>query len=531
MTSILTADQMREIEQTAMQNGVVKGLDLMELAGQGVIAAALETWPEIAQTAPDGVPRHAVVLCGPGNNGGDGFVIARLLSQRGWSVAVTLYGAPEVLPPDARINYDRWIEIGEVTVIGFDAPDSALPEIPEPFDLLVDGLFGTGLTRPFAGPFAALAKPEVQAGLKAQGTRRVAIDIPSGLCADSGRVLGTALPADLTVSFHRAKLGHVLGQGVALSGALAIADIGLDEIETVVPEGLVHEAAPMPLGKSTDGHKYSHGHALVLTGGFGTTGAARLAAQAALRVGAGLVTLGVPGTAQMEVACQITSEMMTRIDRAADLEARLDNPRLSALCLGPGMGRDRAQALVPAALAGLSDAPARGCVLDADALTAFEETPGALFAHLTPTCVLTPHHGEFRRLFPDIAETLATPAAKGPAYSKVDATRAAAARAGCVVLYKGADTVIAAPDGRCVLHAAVRDRAVPWLATAGAGDVLAGLICGLLARGVPAFEAAETAAWLHVEAARAFGSGLTSEDLPKMLPQVLRAMGRDAASS
>lgn len=262
------------------------------------------------------------------------------------------------------------------------------------------------------------------------------------------------------------------------------------------------------------GHKYDHGHALVLTGGMGRTGAARLAARAALRVGAGLVTLGAPGAAMLECAAQITALMLRRVEGAEDLAALLEDPRINALCLGPGMGVERAAALI-AVVRGGGVKPHPTVVVDADGLTAL----GPVGAPLPPGWVLTPHGGEFARLFPDLAAREA-----GPGWSKVDQARAAAARAGCVVLLKGAETVIAAPDGRAAVHAAMGARAVPWLATAGAGDVLAGLIAGLCARGLGGFEAAQAAAWLHVEAALAVGPGLIAEDLPEALPGVLRAL-------
>jgi hydroxyethylthiazole kinase-like uncharacterized protein yjeF len=274
------------------------------------------------------------------------------------------------------------------------------------------------------------------------------------------------------------------------------------------------------LGKAAQTHKYTHGHALVLSGGAGRTGAARLAARGALRIGAGLVTLGVPGSAQMEVASRITALMLKRVEDADGLAGVLEDARVNALCLGPGLGIARAQDLVPAALSA-----GRAVVLDADALTAFGDDPAALFALLHDKCVLTPHGGEFARLFPDLADKLNAPATTGPAYSKVDATRAAAERAGCVVLFKGPDTVIAAPDGRCSINSAQYERAAPWLATAGAGDVLAGFITGLLARGFAPMKAAETAAFCHVECARGFGPGLIAEDLPEALPAVLRDLG------
>jgi hydroxyethylthiazole kinase-like uncharacterized protein yjeF len=245
-----------------------------------------------------------------------------------------------------------------------------------------------------------------------------------------------------------------------------------------------------------------------------------LAARGALRIGAGLVTLGVSPAAQMEVAGHVTAVMLRRVEGADGLEAVLQDARINALCLGPGLGHERARALVPVALAA-----ERATVLDADALSAYSDAPDALFDQLHKNCVLTPHGGEFARLFPDLSQRLAEPATRGPAYSKVDATRDAAARAGCTILFKGADTVIADETGVCAIHAAAGARAAPWLATAGGGDVLAGFITGLLARGLAAHDGATTGAWLHADCARHFGPGLIAEDLPEQLPHVFRKLG------
>lgn len=275
------------------------------------------------------------------------------------------------------------------------------------------------------------------------------------------------------------------------------------------------------LSKGDEAHKYHHGHALVLSGSHGSTGAARLAARGALRIGAGLVTLGSPRSAMLENAANLTAVMLKQIDGALGLTEVLEDMRFNAICLGPGLGiRADTQALVLTALKAN-----RPTVLDADALTRFSANPDVLFGLLHKDCVITPHGGEFTKLFPDIAEKLAAPAVTGPAYSKVDATREAAARAGCVVLFKGPDTVIADPDGRCSVNSAQYDRAAPWLATAGSGDVLAGFISGLLARGFSPTQAAETGAWLHVECARKFGPGLIAEDLAEQLPAVFRDLG------
>jgi hydroxyethylthiazole kinase-like uncharacterized protein yjeF len=264
------------------------------------------------------------------------------------------------------------------------------------------------------------------------------------------------------------------------------------------------------LAKGVEGFKYTHGHALILSGGPGQGGAARLAARGALRIGAGLVTLGCPSPALAENAARLDSVMLCAVDDGAALARLLGDPRYNALCLGPGLGLVRARDLVPVALGA-----GRGVVVDADALSAHAADPAALFAHCTPATVLTPHGGEFARLFPDLASRL----------PKAEAAAAAAARAGAVVLYKGAETVIAAPDGRIAVLEARGERAAPWLATAGSGDVLAGFVAGLLARGFAPMAAAEAAVWLHVEAARRFGPGLIAEDIPEQIPAVFRALG------
>ena len=272
--------------------------------------------------------------------------------------------------------------------------------------------------------------------------------------------------------------------------------------------------------RPNSGHKYTHGHALILSGGVGKGGAARLAARGALRIGAGVVTVGCPPAAVIENAAQLNAIMLRPIKDALNLTEALEDERLNAICIGPGLGlgEDCASLVAASLMSG------RAMVLDADALTLIARDP-ALFAMLHDQCVLTPHAGEFARLFPDIAEKLNAPATEGPAYSKVDATRDAAKRAGCTVLFKGPDTVIADPDGCASINAAAYERAAPWLATAGSGDVLSGFITGLLARGFPPMQAAETAAWLHVECALKFGPGLIAEDLPELLPKVFRDIG------
>lgn len=505
--ALLCAAEMRAVEQQAMETGATTGLALMEAAGRVVVQAIFAQWPDLAKG-----PHQARVLCGPGNNGGDGFVIARLLAEWGWQVELRFWGARDRLPPDARHNHDRWAAMGAVLPLG--AQDSGA------VDLVVDALFGIGLSRPLAPEVVAAIDPRRMACAHV-----VAVDIPSGLCAESGRVLGTAaLRADLSVTFHRAKLGHVLAEGPTHCGALVVADLGLRAAAVGVPV-----IGPPPrawidkgAGPGAGGHKYRHGHALILSGPMGKSGAARLAARAALRIGAGLVTVAAPGSALLENACQLTAIMLRRADGAEGLAKMLvEDPRLGALCVGPGLGTGQStRDLVLVALGALGT---RAVVLDADALSAFAADPAELFAHIHARCVLTPHDGEFARVFPDLAARCAGAVASGPAYSRIEAARDAAARAGCVVVLKGPDTVVACPDGRVAVHAAMGARAVPWLATAGAGDVLAGMITGLLARGHDPWAASTAAVWLHAEAARIFGPGLIAEDLVETLPRAMSA--------
>jgi hydroxyethylthiazole kinase-like uncharacterized protein yjeF len=529
MTELLTAGQMRAIEQAAIASGEVTGLELMERAGRGVVEAILEWRPELATA-----PHKAVVLCGPGNNGGDGFVVARLLRERGWEVEVFLYGDEAKLPPDAAENARRWREMGDIFLATKCHPrlEKALFALSMD-DLSVDAIFGTGLSRGFDEDLQSIYDSWFTARLSSF-FRNVCVDIRSGVCSDSGREIGSsaAFDGELHVTFHRPKLAHLLGQTSPYREKLIVADIGLEKWSKP-PSGdeesdqIVHSTLQWPrftrdeLRKTAFDHKYTHGHALFLSGGVGKGGAARLAARSALRIGAGLVTLGPPPAAIIENAAQLNAIMLRPIADADALAEILKDERLNALCLGPGLGIGaHTLGLVAAALGAK-----RGTVLDADALTSFTEDPSKLFALLHDKCVLTPHMGEFARLFPDIAAKLAEPATKGPAYSKVDAAREAAARAGCVILLKGPDTVIADPQGRAAINLAHYERSAPWLATAGSGDVLAGMITGLLARGFAPRAAAETAAWLHVEAARKFGPGLIAEDLSEMLPAVFRDIG------
>ncbi|MDP6567580.1 MAG: NAD(P)H-hydrate dehydratase [Alphaproteobacteria bacterium] len=480
MTELLSVAEMYRADRAAMAAGVA-GLELMERAGAGVAAAVLDRFGA----------RPTAVLCGPGNNGGDGFVVARHLKAAGAKVRLALLGERGKLRGDAAAMARKWRP----------RPLPLTPAALDGAELVVDAVFGAGLARPVDGVVRDTLAAAVERRLPI-----IAVDTPSGVHGDTGAVLGYAPPAALTVSFFRPKTGHLLYPGRGLCGELRIVDIGIAEavLVDIGPRTWANEPElwrgtwPVP---PPDGHKYQRGHAVVLSGRRGKSGAARLAARAALRVGAGLVTVASPPSALAENAAQLTAVMIERWRDTKEFRRLLSDPRRNAVLLGPGAGVDRTlRDNVRAALA-----LGKAVVLDADALTAFQHARKGLFRAIAAPCILTPHEGEFARLFRH----------RG---SKLERARRAAAACGAVVLLKGADTVIAAPDGR----AAINRNAPPELATAGAGDVLAGFCLGLLAQGMPPFEAAAAACWLHGAAARAFGPGLIAEDLAECLPKVLR---------
>ena len=508
---LLTTSEMAEADRLSIGAGV-SGMALMERAGAAVADCA-------AGLAPEG--RSVVVLCGPGNNGGDGFIAARLLRERGFGVRVHLLGDASRLRGDAAEAARRWS--------GPVEPCSAMDL--EAAGLVVDGLFGAGLTRDLDGEARALVE-RVNLWSREGGRPVVAIDVPSGLDGDTGAVRGAAIVASATVTFFRFKPGHLLLPGRTLCGEAHLADIGTPEsvLETIRPQAfadapeLWRGLLPIP---GVGGHKYSRGHALVLSGGPWTTGASRLSARAALRVGAGLVTLASPREALGINAAHLTAVMLTPCDSPADLAAILHDHRKNALVMGPGAGVGKATMdLVLEALR--SDPPDRALVLDADALTSFADDPrvlGAAIKRAGKPVLLTPHEGEFYRLFSmegRLLESRTKPhiSNETPFHSKLERARAAARESGAALILKGPDTVIASPDGR----AAISFDAPPWLATAGSGDVLAGFAGGLLAQGMPLFEAACAAVWIHGACARALGPGLIAEDLAEAMPGVLRGL-------
>jgi NAD(P)H-hydrate epimerase len=430
-------------------------------------------------------------MCGPGNNGGDGFVTARHLVEAGWSVRLALLGAREGLKGEAHHHAERWS----------GAVEPLTPAALEGAELVVDAIFGAGLSRALEGP-----AEETLAAAAQKGTPIVAIDVPSGVMGDTGEVLG-AVAVVLTVTFFRKKPGHLLLPGRLLCGEVIVTDIGTPPsvLDTIMPKTFENDPAlwlaHLPRPKS-GGNKYSRGHALI-SGGYPMTGAARMAARAAARAGAGLTTIAVTEIALPIYAAALTSIMVRPIAAPADFDRLLEDRRISAFLIGPGAGvgeetRSRALAMLGSG---------RATLLDADAITSFQDDPEALDRAIVDACVVTPHEGEFKRVFDASGD-------------KLQRTRAAARRSGAIIVLKGADTVIAAPDGRAIINA----NAPPTLATAGSGDVLSGIVLGLLAQGMEPFLAAAAAVWLHGAAAVAFGPGLIAEDLPDLLPSVFRRL-------
>lgn len=486
---ILSTDKMAKADQITINDLILQGKNSSYLMEEAGLSVSREIIGQV-----DG--SHALVLCGPGNNGGDGFVIARHLKAAGWKVELALLGGLEKLNGDAAIMAAKWNgEIGDIT-----------PELINDQDVIVDALFGTGLAREISGTVKEVIKAASESA-----AYKVAVDIPSGIKGDSGEILGVAFKADKTVTFCRMKPAHLLYPGKSHSGEVIIADIGISErtVAEVEPDIFQNDPA-LWLGElpnlKVDGHKYHRGHAVVVSGDMTSTGACRLAAMAALRVGAGLVSVSSPDDALATHAAHLTAVMIRKRD---ELSSDIIDNRLNAWCIGPaaGINTKTRKNVIDIIKAG------KRAVLDADALSVFEEGPMELFDAIksakNSNCILTPHGGEFARLFPYMKES-----------DKLTAAREAAKLSGTVIIYKGADTVIAAADGRAVICT----NAPPTLATAGSGDVLAGVVTGLLAQNMDSFYAACAAVWISGECANEFGEGLISEDLTGLIPRVLKSL-------
>lgn len=481
---IISVAEMRAIDAAAADAGVPTA-QLMANAGRAVAEVVMARFP----------PAPVAVLCGPGNNGGDGWIAARLLRAAGWPVRVFSATPRESLGGDAA-----------AAALGWDGEIGELSQAPADAALYIDALFGAGLSRALDGDAARLA-----ANLPRE--RIIAVDVPSGVDGDSGRVVGdVAFRAAITVTFVRKKPAHVLQPGRARCGEITVADIGVPESVMNAQRIALWEndparwLLPWPTAES---HKHQRGSVIVASGPRARTGAARLAARAALRIGAGLSTVLSPSDALAENAAQLTAVMLMEAAREADYAEAARNAQ--CVLIGPAFGlEDAHRARLLAAIDAAARAP---LVLDADALTLL----GPLTRKLDARDVLTPHLGEFKRVFPGVLEA---------APSRVGAAREAARRAECVVLLKGPDTVVAAPDGRAI----VNTTGTPFLATAGSGDVLAGMIAGLIAQGMTSFEAAAAGAWLHGQAGELLGPGLISEDLTEILPRVLSQLAEQTGA-
>ena len=489
---VLTTAEMERADRLTIAAGT-PGFALMMSAGQAVAEAAMD----LVEEGP------ILVVAGRGNNGGDGFVAAAELAARGREVSVILLCERDSLSGDAALAAKGW----KYPVLPFNPQAIGKPA------LIIDALFGAGLNRGVKGE-----PHEMIEAINANGAPVLAVDLPSGINGTTGAVMGIAVRATETVTFFRKKPAHLLLPGRVHCGRVRVADIGIDAVVLEEIRPRTFENAPdawqtaFPVPK-VDGHKYARGHAVIVSGDMASTGAARLAARGALRAGAGLATLASPRDALAINATALTAVMVRAIDNAIQFADLIGDKRLNACVIGPGAGIGaRTRDFVHTALS-LN----KSLVLDADALTSFADAPDKLFeqikAQTEPQVVLTPHEGEFPRLFSDLSN-------KHPLRSKLERVRDAAERSGAVVLLKGPDTVVASPDGRATIAA----NAPPWLATAGAGDVLAGIIAGFLAQGVAAFEAASIGVWMHGEAASEAGPGLIAEDLPEVMPAVFRRL-------
>lgn len=498
MYELLTPQEMAEADRQTIETGIKDGFSLMLAAGRAVAEVAQRMFPRNAPVA---------VLCGPGNNGGDGYIAAQFLLEAGLEV-VCFASAPPRKGSDAMrasLFYKGPVSnFGEFSVASFGG--------------VIDALFGAGLARDVHGAEAIAID-----AVNTSDVPVVAVDLPSGISGESGHILGTAIRARATVTFFRKKPGHLLQPGRAHCGVLHAADIGIPDHILAAIEPHAFENAPdlwasaLPVS-GVEAHKYSRGHAAVFSGGAHSTGAARLSALAAARSGAGAVTLLSPPDAMTVNATHLTSIMVRETRGLRDVRQFFAERKVAAAVLGPGYGnpafaREHALFLASGEAEGF-----HGLVLDADGITAFEQNPAELFDKrqgIKTALVLTPHEGEFRRLFPDIAKS---------STSKIEKAREAARRANAVLIYKGPDTVIAEPGGLAVVNA----NGTPLLATAGSGDVLTGIVCGLLAQRMPAFAAACASVWMHADAARRFGHGLIAEDLPAQIPAVLSALVRSS---
>jgi NAD(P)H-hydrate epimerase len=480
--ALLINQEARAADQTTIDNGT-SGETLMENAGKAVLAVISDHFK----------PCPVLVLCGTGNNGGDGYVVARMLKEQNWPVTLCQFGEIDENKPDAAVARSKWQKAGGKNTTYFS-------ELLSSHKLVIDAIFGTGLDREVQAPVR-----DIITDINKTPIPVVSIDIPSGINGDSGAIMGVAMEAMHTVTFTHPKPGHFLLPGKINTGQLHLQDIGISS-KNITPKHFLNVPYlwkdQMPR-ISADCHKYTRGHALVIGGALSSTGASKLAAISALRVGSGLVSIACTNDTLPIYAASLLAVMTKAYSKINQLDQLMDDKHVTAILIGPGGGvsdntREQTLHLL---------SHKKPSVIDADAISAFKDNPAPLFSAIKAPTVITPHEGEFSRLF----------WVKG---AKPERAVAAAKESNAIIVLKGNDTVIASPDGRV----AINHNAPVWLATAGAGDVLAGLITGLMAQGVPAFEAACMGAWIHGEAASIFGPGLIADDLPAIIPQVLRKL-------
>ena len=502
---LYTAEAMREADRRTITELGVPGITLMENAGSGCAGLIHQRYGATPS-------RKAVIVAGRGNNGGDGFVIARLLQEKGWDVITLLLGGREEISGDALTNLERL----PPDLVRF-SPDGIIPFAGELAEaaVIVDALFGTGLTRKVDGPWG-----EAVNLINAAGRPVVAVDIPSGIHGTTGKVLGTAVRADLTVTFAGAKPGHVLYPGAEYVGELRVVEIGIppsllaespgyDYLDEDAVRLLIH-----PRGRSA--HKGSFGHLLIIAGSRGKTGAAAMAANSAVRAGSGLVTLAVPAMLHDILEVKTTEAMTVPLDDAE--RGYLGFPALpeilallsgrSAVAMGPGLSRNPETTELIRRLLPEIHLP---LLLDADALNAVSEKPESLRSACSPALVLTPHPGEMARICGCSVADIES--------DRVAAARDTAARHGVYLILKGAATIIAAPDGRIAINGSGN----PGMATGGMGDLLTGIVGSLLGQGYPPFDACKLGVYLHGCAADLVASdkgeiGIRATDVQEMLP-------------
>lgn len=489
---LLTPKEMGQADQLAVISRGYESYHLMLNAAQAVGNVILEKYNNSQRVA---------VICGPGNNGGDGYAVAEFLKARGYQAICFSCGQPRI-GSDAHKAFADW----SGTTLNIDAL------VFSEFDLIVDALYGAGLGRGLDEKTEALVKK-----INASGTPVVAIDLPSGIFGRDGSVHTIAVKATYTVTFFRLKPGHVCYPARAYCGDIILRDIGImsDVLKDICPNTSVnlpkmwlHDWPVLDY----DMHKYSKGHVVVFSGPAIMTGAARLAAYAAARSGAGLVTILSPQDALSVHESHLTSVMLKEMGSDANVLSFFQQRKVKTAVLGPGFGAmDRAFTLIKTILA--KQDCLETIVLDADALTAIADKTDEIFELIkqsTVKVVLTPHEGEFRRIFPKIASKSNSP--------RIDKAREAALKSGATVVYKGADSMIASPDGRL----SITVNGTPFLATAGSGDVLSGIMGGLLVQGMPVYEAVCAGNWMHAECGRQAGIGAIADDLITQIPSILQ---------